>query len=130
MGHHPRLGLLGRLSADDKEAALAGLHRLGVAELRHRHLGELSGGPRQRVMVAQALVQRAAVLLLDEPLTGLDLPSRQIIDDVLDETLITDVDLDMLTGSSGADLFIVNNGDKITDLKKAIKDGDEIRTVS
>jgi manganese transport system ATP-binding protein len=85
MGHHPRLGLLGRLSADDKESALAGLDRLGAADLRHRHLGELSGGQRQRVMVAQALVQRAAVLLLDEPLTGLDLPSQQVIEDVLDE---------------------------------------------
>ena len=47
--------------------------------------------------------------------------------DVLDETLITDEDYDMLTGSSGADLFIVDSGDKITDLKKALKDGDEIR---
>jgi manganese transport system ATP-binding protein len=85
MGHHPRLGLLGRLSADDKETALAGLDRLDVVDLRHRHLGELSGGQRQRVMVAQALVQHAAVLLLDEPLTGLDLPSQGVIDDVLDE---------------------------------------------
>ena len=48
--------------------------------------------------------------------------------DVLDETLITDGDFDKLTGSSGADLFIIGEGDKITDLKKAIKDGDEIRT--
>lgn len=51
-------------------------------------------------------------------------------DDVLDETLITDDDFDMLTGSSGADLFIINDGDKITDLKKVIKDGDEILIVS
>jgi len=85
MGHYPRLGLLGPMSADDKASALAALDRLGVVDLRHRHLGELSGGQRQRVMVAQALVQRAAVLLLDEPLTGLDLPSQHTIDDVLDE---------------------------------------------
>jgi len=51
------------------------------------------------------------------------------VDDVLDETLITDEDRDMLTGSSGADLFIINDGDKITDLNKALKDGDEIRIV-
>lgn len=48
---------------------------------------------------------------------------------MLDETLITDSDFDMLTGSSGADRFIISDGDKITDLNKAIKDGDEIRIV-
>ena len=49
-------------------------------------------------------------------------------DDVLDELLpIIDGDFDQLTGSSGADLFIINDGDKITDLKKALRDGDEIR---
>jgi Ca2+-binding RTX toxin-like protein len=51
-------------------------------------------------------------------------------DDVLDETLITDDDFDLLTGSSGADLFIINEGDKITDIKKLIKDGDEVRVLS
>jgi len=50
-------------------------------------------------------------------------------DDVLDETVIADEDLDMLTGSSGADWFIISQGDKITDFKTLNKDGDLITVV-
>jgi len=50
-------------------------------------------------------------------------------DDVLDETVVTDGELDMLTGSSGADWFIINTGDKITDFKTQNKDGDLITVV-
>jgi len=44
--------------------------------------------------------------------------------DALDESLITDDDFDLLTGSSGADWFIISSGDKVTDLKQQNKDGD------
>jgi len=50
-------------------------------------------------------------------------------DDVLDETLIAGEDFDMLTGSSGADWFIIGIGDKITDLKRAAEDGDCITEI-
>ena len=123
MGHYPRLGLLGRLTADDKDVALAALDRLDVIDLRHRHLGELSGGQRQRVMVAQALVQRAAVLLLDEPLTGLDLPSQQTIDDVFDEERDRGATVVLsthdLADSEGADRVVLLSGRVVADGRPA-----------
>lgn len=54
-----------------------------IGDLRRRQLHELSGGQRQRVYVAQGLVQRADVLLLDEPITGLDLITQETISEVM-----------------------------------------------
>ena len=50
-----------------------------------RSLTDLSGGERQRALLAQALVQDAPTLLLDEPITGLDLASQKRILDVVDD---------------------------------------------
>jgi ABC-type Mn2+/Zn2+ transport system ATPase subunit len=83
MGRYARLGLLRRTTRADRSAVDAALERLDVADLRNRQLHELSGGQRQRVLVAQGLAQEAEVLLLDEPVTGLDLPSRQRIDEAV-----------------------------------------------
>lgn len=85
MGRYARRGMFQPLSRDDRTAVDEAMDRLEVADLAHRHLRELSGGQRQRVFVAQGLVQRADLLLLDEPLTGLDIPSHQRIDEVIEE---------------------------------------------
>ena len=82
-GRWSRLGLLRRLRAADHAAVDRAMQRLDVADLADRHLGELSGGQRQRVLVAQALAQEAELLLLDEPVSGLDLPSERRIAEVL-----------------------------------------------
>lgn len=79
MGRFARRGLLGRLRQSDQESVARAMERLEVAELTDRRLNELSGGQRQRVLVAQGLAQEAEILLLDEPVTGLDLVSRQQI---------------------------------------------------
>lgn len=83
MGRYPRLGLWRRRSATDRQRVEAAMHRLEITDLARRHLTELSGGQRQRVYVAQGLAQGHEVLLLDEPLTGLDLVSARTIDTII-----------------------------------------------
>lgn len=85
----PRLGLLRRRSAIDQDAVETAMERLAVADLADRQLHELSGGQRQRVLVAQGLAQESSILLLDEPVTGLDAVSQTMILDVMDEELAT-----------------------------------------
>lgn len=76
MGRSPHLGLLAFETAADHARAAAALERLGIAHLAERSILELSGGERQLVMVARALVQDAPILLLDEPTAHLDLAHR------------------------------------------------------
>ena len=85
MGRYGSRGGYGRLQADDRAAIDRAMERTGISGLADSHLGDLSGGQRQRVFVAQGLAQEHDILLLDEPLTGLDLTSAQALDQVIHE---------------------------------------------
>lgn len=85
MGRFARRGPFRRLRREDRIAVDEAMARLEVDGLATRQLHELSGGQRQRVFIAQGLAQQAELLLLDEPVTGLDLVSRRRILEVVDE---------------------------------------------
>ena len=79
MGRYASLGMVRRFGAADRTAVETAMEQTEVSDLATRQLGELSGGQRQRVFVAQGLAQDRDLLLLDEPLTGLDLVSMEIV---------------------------------------------------
>lgn len=83
MGRYASRGAYGWMGSEDRAAVASAMERLEIAALGSRHLHELSGGERQRVFVAQGLAQDHDMLLLDEPLTGIDLTTAQAIDDVI-----------------------------------------------
>jgi manganese/iron transport system ATP-binding protein/manganese/zinc/iron transport system ATP- binding protein len=72
MGAYGRTPWFRRVGRRDREAARATLERVGLADEASTSFGALSGGQRQRVLIARALLQEAPVLLLDEPLSGVD----------------------------------------------------------
>lgn len=76
MGRAGKLGLLRWPSAKDWAYVHACLAQVGLTELANRQIGELSGGQQQRMFIARALAQEAELMLLDEPLTGLDVPAQ------------------------------------------------------
>ena len=79
MGRYRTTGLLRRIGNDGREAVARAIQRLDLGDLANRQLQELSGGQRQRVLVAQGLAAEADMLMLDEPMTGLDVVARDRI---------------------------------------------------
>lgn len=79
MGRVPALTLFRRLSRRDRQLAWEALATVGMGHHARARIGELSGGQQQRVFLARALAGQAQVLLLDEPVTGVDTPSQHEI---------------------------------------------------
>ena len=78
MGRYGHMGFFRRPKAVDQA-----LQRVQMLELRHRQIGELSGGQKKRVFLARALAQQAQVILLDEPFTGVDVKTEDAIIELL-----------------------------------------------
>jgi manganese/iron transport system ATP-binding protein/manganese/zinc/iron transport system ATP- binding protein len=80
MGAYGRTPAWRRIARADRERARATLARVGLADVAGTRFGALSGGQRQRVLIARALLQDSPVILLDEPLTGVDAASARRIE--------------------------------------------------
>lgn len=77
MGRTPSLrGVSGRITAEDRAIAAAAMDELGIGHLRNRECSQLSGGEFQLVLIARAIAQQPAFLIMDEPTSALDLGNQ------------------------------------------------------
>ena len=83
MGRYSSIGLIRRPTREDEQIASQSLDEVGLSDHAGTALGHLSGGQQQRVFIARALAQRPQVLLLDEPTTGIDIPTQHTILDLI-----------------------------------------------
>ena len=87
MGRYSTTGGFGRLRPHDRDAVTDAMAKVSIEPIAGRHISRLSGGQRQRVFVAQGLAQDHDILLLDEPLTGIDMTTAQAIDEVIHDEI-------------------------------------------
>jgi phosphonate transport system ATP-binding protein len=78
-------GVLGRWPEETQQAAMAALHRVGVSDYAGQRANTLSGGQQQRGAIARALVQKAKIILADEPVASLDPVSARKVMEILRE---------------------------------------------
>lgn len=83
MGRYPALGPLRQPGPADRDAVRAALDRVGMAAHARTQIGRLSGGQRRRAFLARAIAAEAELYLLDEPVTGVDVPTQEDLMELL-----------------------------------------------
>jgi iron complex transport system ATP-binding protein len=116
LGRFPYTDWSGTLTADDEAVVRWAIQAVGAMELAGRNVGELSDGERQKIMIARALAQEPAVMLLDEPTAFLDLPRRAEMMQLL-RSLARETGRAILLSTHDLDLAL-HNADRIWLLPK------------
>ena len=93
MGRIGQLGLFRNPKSHDWDVVHQALDVVKLGHLAKRQIDELSGGQQQRMFIARALAPEAELMLMDEPMTGLDIPSQEDIFGILDELRARNVTL-------------------------------------
>lgn len=83
MGRYGHLKIGQRPNDEDKAIAKDCLDKVGMSSFASRQISQLSGGQRQRVFLARALAEEAAIIILDEPLAGVDIKTEKILMNLL-----------------------------------------------
>ena len=97
-----RLGLRPFYSKKEKQIANENIERLGISELKKRSFKDLSGGQQQRVLIARALCSTGKLLLLDEPVTGLDPVAQADLYELIGKLNSEGTAIIMITHDAGA----------------------------
>lgn len=84
-GRYGFMNFFRRPGATDFQMVDHAMERLGITDLAHRQIGELSGGQKKRVFLARALAQQSKIILLDEPFTGVDVKTENAIMSLMSE---------------------------------------------
>ncbi|HEY61112.1 MAG TPA: metal ABC transporter ATP-binding protein [Anaerolineae bacterium] len=114
MGRIGKLGLFRNPKASDWEMVNHTLEIVGLSQLAKRQIRQLSGGQQQRMFIARALAQEAELMLMDEPLTGLDTRSQEEIFRIMDQLRNQEVTIlismhDLRLASENFDLVMLLN---------------------
>jgi ABC-type Mn2+/Zn2+ transport system ATPase subunit len=83
MGRFANHGLLGKITSMDEALVVGAMKSMGVWDLADKPLRSLSGGQQQRVYISQVLARHADLLILDEPMAGLDAGAREIYQEAI-----------------------------------------------
>jgi ABC-type Mn2+/Zn2+ transport system ATPase subunit len=94
MGRYPALGPFRQPGRADREAVATALERVGMLDRGRSQIGALSGGQRRRAFLARAIAADVDLYLLDEPVTGVDVPTQEDL-------------MELLTGESNAGRTVV-----------------------
>lgn len=105
---------------NDKDTAMQALKDVGMDHLAHAQIDALSGGQQQRVFLARALLNRGAVLLLDEPFTGVDVPTQTMLVEILENLRAQGISIVYATHDLGqaartADTAVLLNGEIVAE---------------